>query len=138
MNVEPVILAARAMWIDRLHHFLLSLAGHQHSETRQVSLHYHQLVIDSNESIRVCDKRTLRANWPFVCNLEMRWLVTDSDSKPLSMDAHFRIRVERLAQRYPELCLDVAMISALNIQSNRDDTQYTDAGRSSEVTRLRS
>lgn len=115
-------------WIDRMHHYMLKLLHVWHQEMRIASVHYYQLGKGTNDSLNACDRSTPYINRPFECDMGIGWLnpLNDSVTTPMiPFGKHLQSRVQSLQQLYPDLDLDVTMISSIVVASNVHDLYPT-------------
>lgn len=104
---RPYVYETRSRWIDRWHHYFLSLLGWCCEEFRLSSVHFYRLT-SGNATLDVCSPGILHTHRLFVCDLAIPYKckastgpdVATSASKML-FSTHLRLRLERLQRQYP-------------------------------------
>lgn len=124
---RPFVYVTRSRWIDRWHHYSLSLLGWWREEYRLSSVHFYRIP-SGNATLDVCSPGIPHTHRPFVCDLATPYKckaltgpdIATSSSKML-FSTHLKLRVARLQRQYPTLSFDLTLVASDWVRSNAND-----------------
>lgn len=116
----PIGFRTISFWVDRLHHYLMHLAGHKRSESRLHAVHHYRVAKD--QTLDLCDRKTPRAHQPFVCGDTINWTcqALTGDGMNVSIARHVMLRLNLLQRQYPHWEFDVTFYASQIELSNRN------------------
>ncbi|DBA03364.1 TPA: hypothetical protein N0F65_004641 [Lagenidium giganteum] len=123
-NKAPLVFMTKNVWIDRLHHFLVSPFS-THVQTRMH--HVYHLRSGDNRPSRLCAppqrhrwKHTGAYQRPMFCDLLKYWTCPDeSMNRSMTILAHIEARFALLQRQHPDLSFDVTIYTTQRISTNR-------------------
>lgn len=108
-------IATSHRWIDRLHHYLYSFA-HTTTRWRMHTVHaFTKTTTDATEALGIC--LPTRRHRPIFCDMPFEWRCTHPVTASLpkvSIWDHVDLRVAALQRKYPELVLDLTIVTTFN------------------------
>uniref|UniRef100_K3X397 Uncharacterized protein n=1 Tax=Globisporangium ultimum (strain ATCC 200006 / CBS 805.95 / DAOM BR144) TaxID=431595 RepID=K3X397_GLOUD len=115
----------KSQWIDRLHHFLVKPFA-RHTELRTHSVHYFApSVVHDQAHLRICHPRWYRfsqSDQLMLCNLPVQWMSAHPErgaSVQVPIWEHLALRLQSLKTQYPELQLDLTVITSQLVLWNK-------------------
>lgn len=122
----PIGFRTISCWVDRLHHYLLRLAGHKRSESRIYTVHFYRVA--NSQSFNLCDWNTPRGHQPFVCKTPIKWTcptltgddIANASAANVSIARHVMLWLNRLQRQYPHWEFDITFFASQIELSNRN------------------
>ncbi|KAL3662820.1 hypothetical protein V7S43_012221 [Phytophthora oleae] len=111
--------ATKHNWVDRLHHYVVSFAS-KNSAWRLHSLHSPRISLEPL-SLSICSNGVKRSPpRPRFCNHPGIWKCSnplDASLPPVRLWDHMDLRLQSLQRQYPDLKLEVALVSSQRLSS---------------------
>ncbi|KAG1689511.1 hypothetical protein DVH05_002180 [Phytophthora capsici] len=119
-NTIPTTLyyATKHNWVDRIHHYVVSFVS-KNSAWRLHSLHTPRISPDPL-SISICSNTKRSPPRPRFCNHPGIWKCSnplDASLPPVRLWDHMDLRLQSLQRQYPNLKLEVALVSSQRLSS---------------------
>ncbi|KAL3662822.1 hypothetical protein V7S43_012223 [Phytophthora oleae] len=120
-DTKPTTLryATKHNWVDRLHHYVVSFAS-KNSAWRLHSLHSPRISLEPL-SLSICSNGVKRSPpRPRFCNHPGIWKCSnplDASLPPVRLWDHMDLRLQSLQRQYPDLKLEVALVSSQRLSS---------------------
>lgn len=114
---SPFKFATTSRWIDRLHHFVVKFFS-KHTELRTHVVHHFDPSSEQLHDTHICDPRlytSAHSTRPLVCDLLNVWICEHPELGPtyqVPIWEHLTLRVATLRAKYPELELDLTMVTS--------------------------
>ncbi|KAG1689513.1 hypothetical protein DVH05_002182 [Phytophthora capsici] len=105
-------------WIDRIHHYVVSFAS-TNPAWRLHSLHIPR-VSGTSQSIEICPRQKTSSLRPRFCNHPGMWKLrhpVNAELPAVRLWDHIDLRLQLMRQNYPQLELEVALLSSQRLSS---------------------